>query len=237
MNSGLRTTLAELLESGSDSNPALDELLRDYVEYHLVFIAIGGLLLVAFAALAIFSWRRFRSTPNSENRRWSFERASYLLFAVSSGAFALMVALITAANASNVADPRHGFSGALGMIGTPRAGTRAADLHQAFTTWLQSGQTEIPDVVRSRIDDRLAWQRPKAIICSALLVLALLLSGYIWRTLIRQSRTRQTGWRAKDLALLATGVVAGPVCVLLMAMVIGNAQASVAPLSMTLFYG
>ena len=48
---------------------------------------------------------------------------------------------------------------------------------------------------------------------------------------------RGTGSRPKDVALLAAGVVAGPVCVILMAMVIGNTQASVAPLSMTLFYG
>ncbi len=39
------------------------------------------------------------------------------------------------------------------------------------------------------------------------------------------------------MALLITGVLAGPVCLLLMLMVIGNTQASFAPLSMTLFYG
>ncbi len=170
MNTSLHDTLEELLLSGSDSNPALNALLDDYTKYHVVFIAVGGLFLLAFALLAAFSWRRFRRTPKSEKRRWSFERAAYLFFAASSVVFALMMALIVAANASNVADPRHGFSGGLGMLGTPRAGTRTADLHQAFTTWLQSGQSETPILVNSRIDDRLAWQRPKAIICSALLV-------------------------------------------------------------------
>ncbi len=147
------------------------------------------------------------------------------------------MALAVAANASNVAHPRHGFSGGLGMIGTPRAGTRTAELHQAFATWLQSGQTVTPTLMNSRIDERLAWQRPKAIICSALLVVFELLSARIRRTLIRRSRARQTGWRPKDVALLATGVVAGPVCLLLTLMVIGNTQATFALLSMTLFYG
>ena len=237
MNHGLRSTLSELLLSGSDSNPALNELLRAYTEYHVAFIAVGGLFLLAFAVLAIFSWRRFRRIPKSDNRRWSFERATYLLFAASSTVFALMMALIGAANASNAADPRDGFSGGLGMIGTPPAGTRSAELHQAFTTWLQSGQTEIPTLINSRIDDRLAWQRPKAIICSALLVVLVLLSAHIWRTLIRRSRTRHAGWNLKDATLFAAGLLGGPICLLLMVMVIGNTQASVAPLSMTLFFG
>jgi len=233
----LHDILDELLRSGSDSNPALNALLDDYTKYHVAFIAVGGLFLLAFAALAAFCWRRFRRTPRSPDRSWSFERATYLLFAGSSAVLAVMMALIVAANASNVADARSGFSGGLAMIDTPRAGTRTAELNQSFTTWLQSGQTDTPMLINSRIDDRLAWQRPKAIICAVLLVGLVLLSVRIWRTLIRRRRARQAGWRPKDVALLASGIVAGPVCLLLMVMVIGNSQASLAPLSMTLFYG
>lgn len=237
MDDSLRNVLNELLVSGTDSNPALNDLLRDYTKYHVAFIAVGGLFLLAFTVLSILSWRRFRRTPKSDNRRWSFERATYLLFGASSVVVAMMMALFVAANASNVADPRHGFSGGLGMIGTAGAGTRTAELHQAFTTWLQSGQSETPTLIKSRIDDRLAWQRPKAIICGALVVVFVLLSAHIWRTLIRRSRARQTGWSLKDVILLAAGLLGGPACLLLMLMVIANTQASFAPLSMTLFYG
>jgi len=65
----------------------------------------------------------------------------------------------------------------------------------------------------------------------------LLLSARIWRTLIRRSRLRPKVWTPKDVTLLAAGLLCGPVCLLLMLMVIGNTQASFAPLSMTLFYG
>lgn len=237
MNDGLRSTLDELLRSGSDSNPALNELLRDYAAYHVVFIGIGGLFLLAFAGLAMFSWRRFRRTPGSEGRRWSFERATYLCFAAMGVVVTLMMTVIVAANASSVADPRHGFSGGLGMIGTPPDGTPTAELHQAFSTWLQSGETEPPALIDARIDDRLAWQRPKAIICSVLLVVLVLLSAHIWRTLIRRSRARHARRTPKDVGLLGAGLLGGAACLVLMLMVIGNTQASFAPLSMTLFFG
>ncbi len=237
MRSNLHDTLEELLSSGPDSNPALNALLDDYTKYHVAFVGVGGCFLLAFAVLAAFSWRRFRKARKLETRRWSFERVTYLFFAASSAVFALTMALLVSANASNVADPRHGFSGGLGMLDTPRAGTRAGELHQSFATWLQSGQTDTPTMVNARIDDRLAWQRPKAIICSVLLVVVLLLCAHIWRILIRGSRVRQKGWTPKDVTLLAAGLLGGPVSLVLMVMVIGNTQASLAPLSMTLFYG
>lgn len=237
MTSTLHDTLEELLLSGSEANPALNALLDDYAKFHVAFIAVAGCFLLAFAVLATFCWRRFRRARASATRTWSFERVTYLFFAASSVIFGLMMALLVAANASNVADPRHGFSGGLGMLGTPRAGTRAAELHQSFATWLQSGQIDTPTLVSARIDDRLAWQRPKAIICSVLLVMVLLLSARVWRALIRKSRVRQGGWTPKDVTLFAAGLLAGPVCLVLMLMVVGNTQASLAPLSMTLFYG
>jgi len=234
---GLHDLLDELLLSGSDTNPALNALLRDYTRYHVVFIAVGGLFLLAFVVLAVSSWRRWRRAPRPTNRRWSFERVTYACFGASSVLLALMMAVIVAANISNVVDPRHGFSGAVDMVGAPRTGTRTAELHQAFTAWLQSGRTDMPSLIDTRIDERLAWQRPKAIICSVLLLALVLLSARIWRTLVRRSRARQSGWERKDVALLLAGVAAGPVCLLVMVMVIGNTQGSFAPMSLTLFFG
>lgn len=237
MNDGLHDKLKELLLSASDSNPALNSLLDDYARYHAAFIAVGGIFLLGFLLLAIVAWRRFRRTPRSANRTWSVERAIYLWFAVLSFTSAAIMALLVAANMSNVADPRHGFSGAIGMVGNPAPGTRGAELHQAFLDWLQQGTTGTPGRVSAAIDARLAWQRPKAVICSALLVVCVVVCARVWRNVIRRSRAHEARWTIRDRARLVSGVLAGPVCLLLMLMVIGNTQASFAPLSMTLFYG
>ncbi len=237
MNDTLHDTLDALLRSGSESNPALNALLRDYTRYHVVLIVLGGLFLVAFALLAAFCWRRLRRAPKWDDRRWSFERATYLCFGASSAVLGLMTAVLVAANASNVIDPRQGFSGAIAMVGAPGPGSRAAELHQSFGTWLGSGQAATPSLIDTRIDERLAWQRPKAIICVVLLVVFVVLSAWVWRTLIRRSRARRAGWTRNDLMLLVAGVGACPVCLLLMLMVIGNTQGSFAPMSLTLFYG
>ena len=233
----LQDTLDALLAPGTDSNPALNALLSDYAEYHLVLVPFGGLFLLAFAMLAIFSWRRLRRTPRSEHRRWTFERVTYCCFGASSLFVALLIGLVTAANLGNALDGRQGFSGVVATVGTPGTGTRVAEVHQAFTTWLQSGNTAMPRLIASSIDERLAWQRPKAIICAVLLLAAVLLSARVWRAIIRRSRSRQEGWTRRDVGLLFAGLAAGPLCVLLMAMVIGNTQASFAPLSLTLVYG
>lgn len=235
MNGQLRTTLDDLLASGSEPGPALQALIDSYTTYHVVFVAVGGLFTLAFAVLAVVSWRRLRRVRRSD-RRWTFERFTYLCFAISSAALTLMMGLLVAANLSNTVDPQRGFEGAVGMIG-PQTGPRSADLQQSFTTWLRSGTAEVPAGVRGAIDDRLAWQRPKAIICSVLLVGLVLLSAAVWRSIVRRAQTRHGDWRPRDVASLAVGVALGPVCLLLMVMVIGNTQAAIAPLSMTLFYG
>jgi hypothetical protein len=120
------------------------------------------------------------------------------------------------------------------MIGRTQAGTPKAESHQSFNRWLQSGSTQIPPLVQSKISDRLAWQHPKAIICSVLLAIFVMVSMGIWGKLIRQSKVLGTKPKLK---LLFSGVVAVAVCFLLMLMVIGNTQATFAPMSLTLIYG
>lgn len=231
----LPDTLRRLLQSGTDSNPALESLMDDYTRHHLALAVLGGAFVLGFFLLGLRCWRRFRRPRPPGGRRWTFERKTYLAFTLSSVALGLGLAVVVAANLANALEPRQGFEGSIDMIGTPRPGTKSADLQQAFTTWLESGASQRPALVQSSIDGRLAWQRPKAIICSVLLVGFVALSRRIWRTLIRRSRVRRgTG---TDRALLGIGVGTGMVCLLLMAMVLGNAQASLAPLSMTLIFG
>lgn len=237
MNDDLQASLNELIRSGSTSNPALNSLLSDYTKYHVVLVIVGGLFVLGFLLLSIFSWTQFKRAPKAGNRRWTFEKKTYFSFGLSSAVVGLLMALIVAANVSSVLSPRQGLSGSLGMLGTPRAGSRADELHQAFSTWLRSGTADMPSLIQSRIDDRLAWQRPKAAICSVVFIVFTVLSARIWRTLIRKSRVREGRWTLKDVALLAVGAGTGSACLLLMVMVIGNAQGSFAPMSLTLFYG
>ena len=64
----------------------------------------------------------------------------------------------------------------------------------------------------------------------------LLVSALIWRSLIHRSRDRTARWRAKEFVLLLLGVVSVLACLVLMLMVMGNTQGSIAPLSLTLFF-
>jgi hypothetical protein len=136
-----------------------------------------------------------------------------------------------------VLNPRQGFSGSISLLRAAEAGTQTDDLYRSVNTWLQSGSADTPSIVHGRIDERLAWQRPKAIVCSILLVVFVILSALTWRTLIRKSRDHDARWRLKETALLLLGAVSVLACLLLMLMVMGNTQGSIAPISLTLFFG
>lgn len=233
----LTTTLTALLESGADTNPALTALLRDYTTYHVVLVVVGGLFLVALTWLSAAMWRRWRLSRQTGSGATAFERRTYLSFGVLSALVGLFLALVVAANVSTALDPRHGFAGAVGLLGTPKAGTSAADLQASFTTWLTSGGDDVPARVTEAIDDRLSWQRPKAIVSSVLLAGGVVLSAATWRSLVRRSRARSGRRPLREWGLLGVGVVSVAVCFLLMLMVLGNTQGSLAPLSLTLFFG
>jgi cytochrome bd-type quinol oxidase subunit 2 len=237
VNDSLQTTLYKLIQSGTTSNPALNRLISANTEYHFVLVLVGGFFLLALMMLSLFFWRRFKRTPKANNRQWSFEKKTYFSFGLFSVALGLGIALIIAANVNNVLHPRQEFSGAIGMLGTPQAGSETEKLQQVFNTWLQSGRTQMPSLIQSKIDDRLSWQRPKAIICGVLLIVVVLLSVHTWCTLIRKSRAHEAKWRLTEKALLTSGVVTALACLPLMLMVMGNSQGSIAPLSLTLFFG
>ena len=233
----LHDTLTTLLRSGTDDNPALTALLNSYTEYHVVFLVIGGISLLALLPFTAWCWRRFAGSRVNTQDTTSFERRTYLGFALLGTALVLFLGVAMAANLSVVLDPRPGFSSAVGVIGPP-AGSRSAALQDAFTTWLRSGSARMPEPVSRAIHDRLAWQGPKAVICALLLVALVALSVAVWRRLVRNSRIAGAGRRAgRRAGLLAVGVPAVAACLVLAAMVIGNTEAGLAPTAMTLFYG
>lgn len=232
----LRTVLDDLLASGTTTNPALNDLVDSYARYHAAFVVVGGLFLLGFALLAALSWRRLRSTPEHGSRPRRFERATYFAFFSASAVMSLLMAVLVVANLGNAVSTSGGLAGSVSSIGTPPVGSRSAKLHEALAAWLRSGQAARPAVIDVRIEDRLAWQRPKAIICTLLLILVVVLAATIWRKLIHRSR-HDAVWTRRGGALLALGLLLGPVTLVLMAMVIGNTQAALAPLSMTLLFG
>jgi hypothetical protein len=232
----LHDTLDQLVRSNSESNPAFDRLLDDYATYHVVLAVVGGLFLSAIALFSVLAWTRFKRAPQLSSGKRTFERTAYFWFATGSTVISPMLAMVVAANISNVRDPRRGFAGSVGMLRTPSGGTRTDTLYQAFNTWLQNGESSLPSPIQSAIDDRLAWQRPKAAICTVLLVLFVWLGVRVWRTLIERSRAGGTTTVARR-ALIGSGLTTVMASLLLMLMVMGNTQASFAPLGLTLFNG
>lgn len=232
MSDDLRDILRELLRSGDGSNLAFDRMLDDYARYHAVLVAIGGLFAVMAGVAAVVLWRRSRALVTAPR---SFERTTYRWFALLGVMVALGLGLVVVANLGNALHPREGFAGVVDALGPPTSAP-AVELRQAFDEWIASGSTTMPAFVRNRIDARLAWQRPKAIISGVLLLVGVLLAMRVWRALIDASR-RSAARTARERALLVVGFGSVGACLVLAVMVIGNTQASLAPIVLTLQFG
>lgn len=237
MDTTLQETLRYLMQSGSPANPALQVLIDDYTRYHLVLVVVGGAFLLGLVVLGIVLWRRFRRAPRRPQHGWTFEKKTYFSFAVVTVLVGMFMALVVAANVSTVINPRHGFSGSIGMLQSAPSDEQTIAFYGSVDAWLQSGSAETPTIVQDRIDERLSWQRPKAIICAVLLAAFVVVSALVWRRLIRTSRAPEARWTPGRLALLALGVISVLACLLLMLMVMGNTQGALAPISLTLFLG
>lgn len=204
----------------SQENQALETILADYRLYHAVLVVVAAIFVVALIVLVVAcvrSLRVARRSPAGATRRQVW---TYGLFIVSSILLGLFLLLVIAANVSTVINPEAGFAG------VDQSG-------KAISAWLASGSPSVPSGVQAAVDDRLAWQRPKAIVVSILLVLVAVGSIAIWRRWI----ARTSPSRGVNVLLLASGVVTAGMAVLLMLMVMGNVQASTAPIAITLVFG
>lgn len=143
------------------------------------------------------------------------------------------MAVVTAANTSHALEPVPGLK--LMVDGSAKSSDSTTS--QAMAAWVQSGSPDMPSALDSAIDDRLAWQQPKAIICAVLFILFVALGMRIWKTLIRQSREPQGVRRLKDKALLAGGVATVPLSLLLLIMAVANTQGAIAPIAITVLGG
>lgn len=236
-NNNLQSTLSKLIQSGSRSNPAMNTLINDYTTYHMVVVVVGGFFVLIFLLLSLFFWTQLKRTPQAAKHQWTFEKKTYFILGAVSTAVGLLIALIVAVNATNVLNPLSGFSALVDSLGTPQAGTQMDKLYQAFNTWLQSGSTHIPSLIQSKVDERLAWQRPKAIVSGVLLIVCGALSTYLWRTLLKKSRVRESKWGLKERALLVSGAITITFSLLLIVLVVTNMEGAIAPLTLTLAFG
>ncbi|MCX6522083.1 MAG: hypothetical protein NTZ21_15600 [Actinobacteria bacterium] len=233
----LQETLTQLLGSDSTSNPALDRLLDDYAASHATLAVVGGGFLLVLLLLTAFCWRqRRRSRADGAGPR-TFEYTTYGRLGLMSLAVSALLAVVVAANLGNALDSRPGFAGVVTSLGSPPASGSQAEVQLEFSTWLASGDAATPPPIDERIDDRLAWQFPKAVITAVLLALMATVGARTWRGLLQASRVPDRPRAARDRVQRVTAFGSVPVCLVLMLMVMGNTQASVAPLTMTMLFG
>ncbi len=201
-------------------NPAFVTILADYQRFHLALVITGLVFLLALAILILGCWRQLRSARQSTSRATRRQTWTYLVFIAGGIIVCLFLALVVAANISTVLDPTRGFAG--------------VEIHRhAFTDWLASGTSGVPAEVRSLVDARLAWQRPKAIIVTALLIVTAFASLWIWHRWINRTFSS----RIANVLLVMSGTATVMMALILMLMVMGNVQATIAPVAMTLAFG
>ncbi len=119
---------------------------------------------------------------------------------------------------------------AFAVASSVRAAT--AELTRSLARWIRSGNADVPPVIQEAVDARLAWQEPKAVITTVLLLAFVAVSVAVWRSVFSRARA---GRRVTGRVLL--GSASAFACFLLILMVMGNTQASYAPITMTLLFG
>jgi hypothetical protein len=192
MNHTLQQTVQTLMQSGTNSNPVLSKLISDYSNYHLVLVIVGGLFLLGLVWLNLFLWGRFKKGPKAETHKWTFEKKTYFHLGMFSVLVGLLMAFMVIVNASTVLEARQEFALAIATLKPAHASINRHERYQSFNTWLQSGTLQMPSLIQNKIDNRLAWQRPKAIVCSILLVGFMLFSARVWHTLIKRSHKMES---------------------------------------------
>lgn len=235
MDQDLQATLQELLRVDGGSNAALGALIDDYSRYHAVLAGLGSGFTIALIGIA--AWRRRRLEALRPDGPSTFARRTYLACTSIALLIAAFLGLVSVANVSNVAQPRDGLKGSVALLQSAPKDQTLVAFHAATAAWLRSGGAAVPATVQARVDERLSWQRPKAVVCVVLLALFVLLAHRVWRRLIASSRVAGARWNARRLGLLTVGLFTGGMSVLLMLMVMGNVQASIAPLAATVFLG
>ena len=233
----LEETFRRIVQSGTTDNAAYSILRQDYIDFHLVLVIGGAACGFAILILAGLAWTRFvrhlRAKPNLTSK---FELRAYLFFALFGSLSALIILLLVAINLGTVLAPQDGFEYAIAEI-ADRNGTRAAAIHEALNSWLASGDGQVPTIVQQAVNDRLSWQQPKMIICGLLFVILSVFARIIWSALIKRSRSPESMKEPKWILLTLLAILALPALFLLLIMTLANAEASFAPITISLLSG
>lgn len=225
----LRQTLQTLLQADVSTSPAFDHLMLDYSNYHGMFLLLGIPITLLLSVVALMSWRKVIHLWGQEARRTKRQLTAFL--GVLSTSLTLFLGLVLLGNASNVLNPRHGFSSLVATLSPATPGSELAGLRHSFDVWMSSGSVALPETVRQHIQERLAWQQPKAVICGVLLVVLMALTVNFWT---RNGQAEVTVISPGNQVFLVLAVLA---LALLVLMFIANTQAAFAPITITMLYG
>jgi hypothetical protein len=212
-------------------SPARDLLRQDYVTFHLVLVVGGAAVTIALAVTSAKMWRARRHLPSAGSAP-SVRRAAARLSLISA-LTSVLFALLVAVNLGTVIQPQPGFAAI--------TDTASADptLRVVVTEWAESGSVEMPQVLQQRVSDRLSWQLPKAVVCALLLGLLVMVDVRLWRKLVTRSSQPGSIHRQSFFGVLRR-VIRGltvPITGLLLVMTLANAQAVIAPVTITVLYG
>ena len=233
MSNDLQSTISLLLNGNWRSNPAMKALIDDYIEYHQVLVVAGSLITLAFVwgsvAFLWSSWK-FREIDRPDRR---ISQTVSLGFGILFGISGCLFGLLVVANASTALHPLPGFSSLVSMTST----RYDSEVDRKTIEWIQTGSSNIPPVIAIKVEDRIAWQRPKAIICGALFLLFSVLSGAIWKALIKDAGQPRFSKRRHRTVVLASGFGTVSASMLLLVMAVANTQGALAPLTISVLGG
>jgi uncharacterized protein with PQ loop repeat len=233
MTDKLSALMDELIRSGWQSNPAMNALVSDYARYHAVFVVAASVALLILLAMSAFFWARSRILSITGISGERFERRVFRAFAFLCSLVSLALILLIAANAPHAFSPAsvlHGFS----LLAAPPEDSAVG---QSLLGWIKSNTVRPPPLIVQKIHGRLSWQAPKAITCGVLLILFVALSVRIWISLIQWRKLKgatEPNRRLAEKPLLMTGTIVVVLSLLMLIMSIANAQASLAPLTISI---
>ena len=233
MSNELQSTISAMLDGNWRSNPAMKAFIDDYVDYHQVLVVAGSLVTLVFVLGSIAflrsSWR-FRDIDGPGRR---VGRNVTLGFGILFGISACLFALLVVANASTALRPLPGFSSLVSTSST----RYDSEVDRKTVEWIQNGSSTIPPVIAEKLEDRIAWQRPKAIICGVLFLLFTALSAAIWKALVKDAWRPRFSKRRHRAVALASGFGTVSASMLLLVMAVANLQGGLAPLTISVLGG
>ena len=230
MNSQLQNTLVEHLNSNWQTNPAIRTLVHDYTKYHAVLVITGGIVLLVSLVLTVYFWLRFKKVAKIRKFKWPFEKKVYFALGSVLTIFCLFFALVWVANLSTALKPLPGLTTLASYTAVPSDSVSG----KALINWVESGSKTFPPALKAKVQDRIEWQRPKAIICGILLVVFIIGTIRVWDYLITKSRDSDSEWTIKDRVLILGGSATFVCCLLLAIMVVANTQGAIGPITISL---